>query len=288
MKKVLFATTALIATAGVAAADVSFGGDARFGAMYDGTDINQSSRFTLNIDASTEADNGLTFGARVRLRDDAGDVDVTRLSGANYYVKTGGLKVSVGNVPGAIDAQAGLYANSIGLTGLDDHNVAANSTPNGYWGFDGYESTDLDRNGVAVSYSAGDFGVYLGFSDNGGTQRTSVNASYTFSGWTVALGIQDSNAADEDKTVLTIGGNVGVADLNLAVADNQGALKYVLGAGFSVGAATTIDAFVASDASESYGIGVSHSLGGSASIKGGLVQTPAGTTIADMGLNFNF
>ncbi|MCP3883731.1 MAG: porin, partial [Sulfitobacter sp.] len=31
MKKVLFATTALVATAGVAAADVTFGGYGRFG-----------------------------------------------------------------------------------------------------------------------------------------------------------------------------------------------------------------------------------------------------------------
>ena len=34
MKKVLFATTALVATAGVAAADVTFGGYGRFGAIY--------------------------------------------------------------------------------------------------------------------------------------------------------------------------------------------------------------------------------------------------------------
>ena len=34
MKKVLFATTALVATAGVAAADVTFGGYGRFGIVY--------------------------------------------------------------------------------------------------------------------------------------------------------------------------------------------------------------------------------------------------------------
>ena len=34
MKKVLFATTALVATAGVAAADVTFGGYGRFGVIY--------------------------------------------------------------------------------------------------------------------------------------------------------------------------------------------------------------------------------------------------------------
>ena len=34
MKKVLFATTALVATAGVAAADVTFSGYGRFGVIY--------------------------------------------------------------------------------------------------------------------------------------------------------------------------------------------------------------------------------------------------------------
>lgn len=34
MKKILFASTALVATAGVAAADVSFGGYGRFGVGY--------------------------------------------------------------------------------------------------------------------------------------------------------------------------------------------------------------------------------------------------------------
>ena len=35
MKKIIFATTALVATAGVAAADITVGGNARFGIGYD-------------------------------------------------------------------------------------------------------------------------------------------------------------------------------------------------------------------------------------------------------------
>ena len=82
MKKVLFATTALVATAGVAAADVTFGGYGRFGVMYssaagpngiaqtfgdDGTgdsSLDITSRFRLQIDATAESDAGVTFGAR--------------------------------------------------------------------------------------------------------------------------------------------------------------------------------------------------------------------------------
>ena len=85
MKKVLFATTALVATASVAAAEVTFGGYGRFGIMYsegvgadgigdtsddtDSTDV--TSRFRLQIDATAEADNGMTFGARARIQQNA-------------------------------------------------------------------------------------------------------------------------------------------------------------------------------------------------------------------------
>ena len=79
MKKVLFATTALVATAGVAAADVTFGGYGRFGIFYtdndsttgdSSTDI--TSRFRLQIDATAESDAGVTFGARVRIQQNEG------------------------------------------------------------------------------------------------------------------------------------------------------------------------------------------------------------------------
>ncbi|MGB7319554.1 MAG: porin, partial [Planktotalea sp.] len=153
MKKVLFATTALIATAGVAAADVSFGGYGRFGATYNSaaaTQVAATSRFRLNIDGSTEADNGLTFGARIRIQDSA--TAAGALNGANFYVKTGGLKVAVGNTSGVIDAQANAYNQSLGLTGLGYHNVVANSSVNGYWGFDGYTSGGNGREAVTINY----------------------------------------------------------------------------------------------------------------------------------------
>lgn len=291
MKKVLFATTALIATAGVAAADVSFGGYGRFGATYDSsavTELASTSRFRLNIDGSTEADNGLTFGARIRIQDSATTVGV--LNGANFYVKAGGLKVSVGNTPGVIDTQNGAYAQSLGLTALGYHNVVANSAVNGFWGFDGYSSGGNGREAVAISYAAGDFSVAASYSNSGGEERTGVGASYAFSGWTVALAYQDSSVAANDKTVLTVSGNVGIADLNFAVADNSGTLKFGIGADFSVGAATKVSAFVNSEdtAGEAYGLGVKHDLGGGASVRGAVVQTAAGTTLADLGLHFNF
>ena len=66
MKKVLFATTALVATAGMAAADVTFGGYGRFGLIYrenaTGSDeTNITHRFRLQIDATAESDSGISL-----------------------------------------------------------------------------------------------------------------------------------------------------------------------------------------------------------------------------------
>ncbi|HEY0214012.1 MAG TPA: porin, partial [Paenirhodobacter sp.] len=64
MKKVLFATTALVFSAGIAAADVSISGYGRFGASYDSSKSGNESkswieqRLRFNVDASTTTDDG--------------------------------------------------------------------------------------------------------------------------------------------------------------------------------------------------------------------------------------
>ena len=70
MKKVLFATTALVATAGVAAAEVSVGGFGYFGVAHDSaaadeTFVTHATRLTFS--ASVETDSGVTFGASSRI-----------------------------------------------------------------------------------------------------------------------------------------------------------------------------------------------------------------------------
>ena len=148
MKKILFATTALIATASVAAADVSFSGYGRFGARHLGAGTGTTGVYTrirLQVDMSTEADNGLVFGARLRHEVDswngststmfsvgpdgvAGTADdTTAFNGhgfntARFYAKAGGFQLGVGNIFGAIESMPGVYASSqsasIGLSGL--------------------------------------------------------------------------------------------------------------------------------------------------------------------------
>ncbi|MWD28532.1 porin [Aquicoccus sp. SCR17] len=304
MKKVLFATTALVATAGVAAADVSFGGYGRFGILYTegaAQETTIESRLRLNIDATAESDNGLAFNARFRIQaDDSGTVANTgSINGALFGVTAGGLNVQVGNISGAIDSQAGMYNHTVGLSGLGYHNVIANSGTSfatGYWAFDTYSSTGAGRNGVRVSYGMGNFNVIASYSDmrpTGGTERSAITASFDVNDWTVSVGYQESSLDSEDKLTGIVAGSLGVADVTLGVADNDGDLKYLVGADFQVGAATTITLFVTDDddvaaTDTAYGVGVNHDMGGGTSIRGGFVSQPNGMNVADLGLQFGF
>ena len=191
MKKVLFATTALIATASVAAAEVKFSGYGRFGIGYmqdrSGTVTNVNtgvttttasgatvtgqtttgtatvdtdntilvSRFRLNIDGIVETDGGVRFEGRVRLQADedagTGEANAAGLNGARFSVIYGGLRVDAGNVAGAFDNLANYYGNEPGLENFIGQYSGVD------YSFLGYSSTGAGANAVFFQYAVGDF-----------------------------------------------------------------------------------------------------------------------------------
>jgi outer membrane protein OmpU len=295
MKNLLIATTALVGTAGVAAADVNLSGFARFGVIYiDGAAPNETRiehRFRLNIDATTESDNGLSFGARIRMQADDnntgefGGSTTPFLNGPRYFVSGSGLTVAAGNINGAIASMPNLFSGTIGLSGHTFANVVTN------FNHDTYESTNPSRSGIEAIYSLGNLGVHVSHSDIGGIQRSAIAGSYNFSGWTVALGYQDSDTAGDTEWVATVGGTVGGANVALALADNDGDMKGVLSGSFEVSPGLTMIGFIASDegeaTEEAYGVGLNYDLGGGASFRTGL-QSAHDTTTFDAGVLFNF
>lgn len=323
MKKVLFATTALVATAGVAAADVTFGGYGRFGVIYVEGATNETtitSRFRLQIDATAESDNGITFGARARIQqDNDGDSNganvgedaasaggtfrtdrvETGINGIRYFARSGGLEVGVGNIYGAIDSMPGMYPVELGLTGLSyDYIINGAGAYSATYDSDGNGAAG--RNGVEVLYAMGDLKAHLSYSEldlvanNNDLEGERIEGylAYTFSGWTVALGLQDSDIANDTEVALTVGGNVGVADLTFGYADNgTGGDAFAITAAFDIGAATRLTAVVLDQESYTdtvYGVGVTHDLGGGTSLRGGIQNNNAGNTVADLGVRFNF
>ena len=239
MKKVLFATTALIATAGMAAAEVKISGYGRFGldwneandglpsntddatdTVSDAGETNLTSRFRLTFDVSTETDSGVTLGARIRAQAENrdGSQGAASWSSPQFHVAFGGLRVNVGNIWGAIDSAPGLYLNTTSVgTGIDG--MGFNSLAIQGAGFDTFTSAGVGRGGVEAIYNAGGFTGHISYSkqndtyDSDGTdtgtvdpttltegeERTAIMLSYSFGDYFVTGAYQDSNVVANDE-----------------------------------------------------------------------------------------
>ena len=180
MKKILFATTALVATAGVAAAEVSLTGFAEMG-VVDGDHLS-TAQFHSDIDVtfnlSGEADNGLTFGATIDL-DEAIDPDycssplaggtntngpaVCGESDMSVFIAYGGARLTMGDTDGALDWA--LTEVGIGGAIADDHTTHAGFNFNS--GLDGTFDGQVvrfdyafDAFSVAISTEIDDTGTF--------------------------------------------------------------------------------------------------------------------------------
>jgi outer membrane protein OmpU len=143
MKKVLFATTALVATAGVASADVAISGFAEMG-VIGGSDMD--TQFHTDIDVtftmSGTTDNGLTFGATIDL-DEEGGFGNTNGGPESVFISGNFGTVTMGDTDGALD----WAVNEVGMAGSinDDHTSHAGYSGNG--GFGGLLGIDADSTG---------------------------------------------------------------------------------------------------------------------------------------------
>lgn len=160
MKKILFATTALVASAGVASAEVALSGMAEMGIIGGETNGNAMvTQFHTDIDVtftmSGEADNGLTFGATVDL-DENGAFGNTTQGGETIFVSAGGATLTMGDTDGAFDAalqEMNLASGSIN----DDETAHVGFRGNGNLdgGYDGQVARfDYAFSGVTASLSA--------------------------------------------------------------------------------------------------------------------------------------
>jgi outer membrane protein OmpU len=247
MKKVLFATTALLLSAGVASADVTLGGDARMGFYNDGTDTVQQQRARVQFKMSGESDNGLSFGTSFRVTGGAGDAGTASVfvSGTFGTLSLGpdndnALVATTHNVPhlGVLDNAGGSRRTALGAGSAalytfstGDLSVAASTTLN------------TDEVSVAAKYALGDVSIAAGYEDNGTESHTLVSAAASVGG--VGLvgysGTRSSDDANQmglsaaytmDAVTVTVRLKNDFADLN-----HMGAgLVYNLGGGARLGA----------------------------------------------------
>ncbi|WP_108485257.1 porin [Oceaniglobus ichthyenteri] len=304
MKNVLLASTALIMSAGVAAAEVTVGGDGRMGIidMDDARGLHFTSRIRISFAASGETDSGLSFGGSVRVDNYEND-QATNGQEGSVFVSGAFGKLSMGDVSGAAEAAVG-DLSGVGLTGLGDRNEvtyllnsAAVYRPSALYEYSTgsltfYASAENpgapavvgspfgtnEAYGVGVKYSAGNYTVALGYENYNTTDAFGVdtgNIDHIVLGGTAAFG---------DATVKAIYGSV---DDAISTNDQYGlSLDYVFGA--TTATAFAIEQF---DGETDFGIGASYDLGGGAALKGGVVRdnfVGGDNTYYDFGVSMSF
>jgi len=186
MKNLLLASTALIALAGAASAEVALSGTGRMGLVYDqdngtpsvddqgnpeyivlddGTlvqgvdsEMRFSSRMRLLISMSFESDLGLTFGGSFRA-DNAADAN-NGLAGAVFVSGDFG-KLEMGDVSSAAEAAVG-NISGVGYTGLGDPNETFYLVTGGPGLSNDDNFQGLALPGVLYTYTTGDISLYLG------------------------------------------------------------------------------------------------------------------------------
>lgn len=273
MKNLLLATSALVATAGFAAADVNVGGYGFVGVTNVAGTSSVEHKMRVTFAASVETDSGVTFGAssRMNISNNAGNVAANALEHGKITVSTGGLTMAVGATNGAMKTQArvatfhgfndggGLYAG--GNSGVDN-NVGLG---------DG-------GNNVLVTYAMNGF-TLAAASDVAGT-TTEFGASYAANGLSVGAGIDNGN-----QWMAKVGYSANGMSINVGTNDNSDIVvtgSYAASDALSLGLGYDKDA-----TGNNVGLNVAYSLGGGATMTANVARLH-GTSAAGLGVQFSF
>lgn len=304
MKKVLFASTALVAFAGAAAADVTLSGSAEMGIMDTnavGTDVQFVQDIDVTFTMSGETDGGLSFGAAVDLDESAGNVGADD-AGVAVFISGDFGTLTMGDTDGAAD----WAMTEVALAG-----GSLNDNETGHAGYNGNAGLDgtFDGQVLRYDYSFGSFGVAVSaeISDNDASNAqvatTATNSDVLgigfkydldLGGTTIALGLGHQTASinnvDRDFTGISakagFGGGFSAA-INYSVLSVAGVANDVkhmgVGVGYTNGPIAVglnygeYDRGSAATDSDGYGLAVAYDLGGGASVKFGYGSGSTGT-----------
>ena len=208
MKKVLLTTTALVMTAGVAAAEVSFSGEAGIAFVDDNgasdatrTGMFVASHYDLNVAVSASADNGLTMSAGFDMgsgeKIDYDDDDALEVQGA-----------AVGDADVAVSYNGWtLTVDQNGIDNLfDDSQAEDMSIAGSIGGLSVAVATDLENstNSYKLGYSLGDIALTLTGTNNddAGGDASGISVSYPMGALTLSASVSDESDDGEDDTTI--------------------------------------------------------------------------------------
>lgn len=205
MKKVLFATTALVAFAGAAAAEISISGTAEMGfadTNAPGSDVVFHNSTTLNFSMTGETDTGLAFGATYRFDMDGTSDHNESPVGDNETVWISGAfgKLTLGDTDGGFD-WAMQEAALAGGTLTDDE--TAHAGYNGNSGLDGSHDDQVLR----YEYAMGDFAAAISAELRDATTEDNnyglgLRYNTAFGGTSLSLGLGYQTGTVGAKTAL--------------------------------------------------------------------------------------
>ena len=309
MKKALIASTALLLSAGVAAADVKLSGFARTGLDFvenradgDAQETQIQSRVRLNVLATTSTDQGVDFGARLRFQWDQGASELDKFAPGQIYVTASGLTVSVGNVDTAFDKAGLLYASEIGIFDRSFGNPAGDFFA---YSTGGYGDKN-NRVGIAATYSVDALTARISYIDTdqasltGGNEEIGVSVDYKMDAiaLSAAAVLDGAGIEDNDQYFLgaayTLPGSENVVGLNwIDNGDVVDSTTITLYGTFEVAPMTSVTAYVANNDADgnetdvAYGIGGKYDLGG-AYLATAIQRSYSKDITADFGVRFDF
>ncbi len=283
MKKVLLATTALVATAGFAMADVSLSGSAEMGIAV-GPDMSADDDYvvgnnndgelhvysgvTLDVTFSGTTDNGLEFGASMDAETSSSDYDPgdfefdepeKTLGFGNVWISGGGLTLTVDD-NGIDDLENGDNAHDVQI-GYASGGLSFDLTSDVDGDNDG-GTTDDDTDNSRMSYSFGytQDGISASLSGNDNDDVT-LSAGYEAGAFSTGIELSD----DGTTQVIKLKGSFSADAFTLSVeaADDD---SWEVGASFSQDSLTVSASTDSGSYSEITG---SMDMGGGASVEAG-------------------
>ena len=313
MKKVLLTTTALVMTAGVAAAEVTFSGTAQvsYGAVG-ADDMALNTHIDLNAAVSATTDNGVTMstsfgydagrqadynddftidGAEGAISADAGAAaDITAGTNINNW-SAGAPEIAIGVNGWTITAQNGGIADRYD-DDVDSGDIGIDGSIGGISvGFT--TGSTAGRSSFSVGYSAGDMTVALASTtdDNGATAGGDAAMSFSI-GYTVGdatiTAASDNNGAAETTNSIGVSYTMGAITAGYTMAGDEGANMgddYDLSLGYTAGA---LSASFATNEENRTRLVAEYDLGGATAFFSSQQGGAAGTDLQVMGINFAF
>ena len=311
MKKFLLTSTLLVASAGMAAADVKVSGYGRFGLDYYsgvGAGFRKSiinARLRMNIDGSVETDSGVKFGGRFRLQWDEGSA-TGGVNAGMMYASYEGMRLEVGNANTAYDSAALMYNSEIGY--LDR---GAGDPSGSFFAYSSGALATADYMGIFFSYSVGDLNARVSYATPdqyvsslpvGTAEEYGLSMDYKFGAITVSAAAAWNGAGIDGNDLWFLGAEYAInpnANAGLLYFDNgdggvpgAGNRTITLYGNYTMGAITYKGYIANNDAAgnlsdTAFGLGIDYDLGG-ARLAGDIHRDYAEETVAGVGVRFDF